>query len=321
MGCPDWPRCFGKLVPPTNIEELPSNYQEIYSQKRKKKNARFANMLSFFGWTKMAERIKNDPSILKEAEFNAFKTWTEFLNRLWGALTGLFILITTVFAFRIRKQFPKVFTAAFAGLVLTLFQGWLGSIVVSTNLMPWLVSVHMFIAFIIIVVFIYSFYQSWVPAKNHKQAFELNLKPILIFGIFLFLVQVFFGIEVRDMVDKIAMESGYQGRHRWIDELGSVFYTHRSFSLLVLAINFFVVWRMHQSKEHKEHKYLLATGKFLTAFFLIEIALGAGMAYFGIPAFLQPLHLLFAALIFGAQFLLLLMLSHRPEFELDKAKI
>jgi cytochrome c oxidase assembly protein subunit 15 len=39
------------------------------------------------------------------------------------------------------------------------------------------------------------------------------------------------------------------------------------------------------------------------------ILTGAGMAYFGVPAFLQPLHLLLATVSFGMQFLLLLKLK------------
>jgi heme a synthase len=96
MGCPDWPKCFGQYIPPTQVEELPVGYQTLFLERRLKKNERLAKMLDRFGATAVADQIRNDPSVREAEPFNALKTWIEYVNRLLGALTGLFVLATVL---------------------------------------------------------------------------------------------------------------------------------------------------------------------------------------------------------------------------------
>src|SRR3954466_8739046 len=71
MGCPDWPKCFGKWVPPTDVSQLPADYKEVYAGEHH-----------------------------AVAEFNALNTWTEYLNRLAGAILGILIFLQFIFSFR-----------------------------------------------------------------------------------------------------------------------------------------------------------------------------------------------------------------------------
>src|SRR5690606_9609003 len=96
MGRLDCPKCFDRLVQPTDVSQLPPGYEQKYIAGRQAKNERFANMLDRFGNKELADRIRHDESILQHEEFNAAKTWTEYVNRLVGAITGVLVLITAI---------------------------------------------------------------------------------------------------------------------------------------------------------------------------------------------------------------------------------
>ncbi len=311
MGCPDWPKCFGQYVPPTAENQLPATYREDYTAQRKDKNLKFGKLLTRLGYADLANKITNDPSVYADEPFNATKTWIEYLNRLLGALTGVFILLTFAFSFGFWHKDRRVVWLSALALVLVLFEAGLGAIVVYTNLLPSTITIHMLGALAVVVVLIYAVARSRrtvaAPVVLGEQSL---LKGLLLLNMGLFLGQVILGTQVREALDAVAGQLGEAARPTWIDQLGWEFYVHRSYSLLIFGLNFWFVRVLQRNLS-------TVTGglshqrwaQILLGLLAAEIATGAGMAYFAIPAILQPLHLGLAALIFGAQFWLWLLVG------------
>lgn len=303
MGCPDWPKCFGQWTPPTSVTELPENYKATYAEYRHKKNERFAKYLTAFGFKETADKILNDDSIKEETEFNPVKTWIEYLNRVVGVIIGFLIFTVFVYAAHYWKINRKITVIAFLSFVLVGFEGWLGSIVVSTNLTPWTITVHMFLALVIVALLIYLVHVSQFYSEKPPSALGVPPagKTMLILCMIVLLVQILFGTQVREGIDRVA--TVIQGRENWVYAVGIDFIIHRTFSWVVLILNAVLVvklWKMQATNRFALTVILLILGTILT---------GAGMAWFAVPPFLQPVHLLLATVTFGVQFFLLLKIN------------
>ena len=303
MGCPDWPKCFGSWVPPTTIEQLPPNYKDTYSALREKKNIKFARYLDAIGMHDTAAKIRTDKSILEEADFNPVKTWIEYLNRLVGVAIGLFIIALFLASLKFRNVKPALFWLSLITLLAVIFQGWFGSIVVSTNLTTWTITIHMFLALVIVGILIYLLVQS--AQISHVSKFEKGLRSLLIGAMMVSLVQIYLGTNVRESVDVLASQQ--VARTQWIELMGNDFTVHRSFSWLVLIINALLIFRLLKTTFPKPLIHSLIV------LILCSLLSGIGMAYGGVPPYLQPVHLLMATIIFGIQLLIFLMANRNKE--------
>ena len=304
MGCPDWPKCFGSWIPPTNISQLPNNYLEVYKNKRIQKNEKLADQLNRLGFTQVAANIFSHPSQYIETEFNVRKTWIEYLNRLVGALIGIFVFLTLVFSLPYLRKDRTIFYLAFISFVLVGVQGWLGSLVVSTNLLPITVTIHMALALVLVAVLIYAVARSQKHNfKQLDQAPDRKISLLFYSVIILSFTQILLGTQVRELIDVIAAELNYTGREYWIGKLGASFYIHRSFSAIIFLVNVYLCWHMYKLQE--KHFARLASG--LLACIGLEILVGTVLAYFAIPAALQPVHLVLATILFGLQFYMLIV--------------
>lgn len=327
MGCPDWPKCFGQWIPPTQESELPADYRDVYKQKRMAKNERFAKLLNKLGFDDMSFRITKDPLVLIEEPFNVTKTWIEYLNRVLGVLIGFFIFLAFIFSLPYRKTDKTVVVLTFAAFIMVGLEGFIGSIVVSTNLLPALISVHMLLAIAIVLVLIYAlaraFYQGTITNKvatklENNYILQNNLSNnfinnLLIISLITSIIQILLGTQIREAIDLIA--STIADRNLWIDNLGLSFYVHRSFSLVILALHSYLAYTLFKQAANNYEIIKAEKLKFwayiLVAFIGIEILTGAIMAYFAVPALLQPVHLTLATVIVGVQFWVYLLVNEQ----------
>ena len=278
MGCPDWPKCFGRWIPPTDIAQLPPNYQEIYGAKLK-----------------------------GEIEFNPVKTWIEYVNRLLGVLSGFLVFATLVASVPFLRKNQSIFWGSLAAFLLIGVNGWLGSRVVATELAQYLITLHLALA--ILVVFALLFVLVRANAANEWVRSNITpskgLKWLLLLTIGLSLAQILLGAQVRDALNDVIQRIGYSQRDTWISNLDWRFYVHRSFSLVVLGLHLWLVYRLRKVAQSRMMSRLIVA---LLLMVLAEIGTGIVMAYLSVPASAQPVHLFLAVLMIGLQFVIWLLL-------------
>jgi len=308
MGCPDWPKCFDQYIPPTHISQLPAGYQQKYVQERVEKNHRFARTLDVTGFSELAHRIRNDKSILLPEEFNAARTWTEYVNRLIGAITGFLMLICAVLSVVYLRSRKRIFFLSIFNIFLVGFQAWLGSIVVSTNLLAWVVTAHMLIALGILAISIYTYFFAKVLRDRQLLANKTwsSIKYLTAAALVLTVLQITFGTEVRENIDAVA-SAGKLGREDWVAASGSVFSLHRNLAIIICLLNgaLFVLMRRKYLGNCQQFKFIT----YVVFLIILQFVTGITLSYMSLPPFSQAAHISLASLIFGAQYYLLLLLK------------
>ena len=286
MGCPDWPTCFGQWIPPTEEAQLPTNYHEIYAQR---------------GY--------------QNTQFNPVKTWTEYSNRLVGVSIGFLIFLTAWSSRIFLKSDKTIFYLSLSTFLLVGFQGWLGSSVVASNLKPVMITIHMLLALVIVALLIYTIARSQRDflSQINTRLLSNKFKTVLISAMIMTLLQIGMGTQVREAVDFISQT--HIEREYWREDFPVIFYIHRSFSSIILFTNAWLVWNIYQSVD--KHSLLFRTGLTLLVLVVTAILAGVSLDRLGVPALVQPVHLLMANLIFGAQFFLFSCLSYSEKKQIQ----
>jgi len=315
MGCPDWPKCFGYYIPPTEKSELEFQPNRLYEAGQViivDESLKVAAE-DFTSGTNYQESNWKNYEKHDYAIFNPTHTWVEYINRLAGALAGFAVLIMAFLSFRRKnkKHKTQIRVLSVLSVLLMGFQAWLGATVVYSVLAPVKITIHMVMALVIVAVLIYLL--KIASEKDSQQFKTKTFQNLLILAVIMTLIQVVLGTQVRQFVDEQVRNFGYDSERLWLADPDFTFYIHRSFSILVLAVNAFLWWK------NRKLNLRLNRINLVMALILLEVATGVAMYNFDFPFLSQPLHLVIAALLFGFQFYLLMESFSARKIELRKS--
>jgi cytochrome c oxidase assembly protein subunit 15 len=268
MGCPDWPTCFGRWIPPLNASQLPPDFEK-YLQKQD-----------------------------IDHTFNVFHTWIEYFNRLLGALLGVFAVIQCALLFSKRSFYRKAYKLSLVYLLTVMLTGLFGAMVVKLNLAHISISVHLLFAIVLLQI------QLGVLLAFQSKLFIINvddkIKKILIAFLIILLIQATLGTMVRMYVDNVSKTLHYEQRETWLADIPISFLIHRSFSWLVLLSALFSGWYCRNIVAIRNKVFILI------GIISLSMITGIVLFYADMPAIAQPIHLLLASLAITQTMLVLL---------------
>lgn len=265
MGCPDWPTCYGQLIPPFSESQLPADYRIRYA---------------------VAGRLAEP--------FDPFKTWAEYLNRLVSVVAGLAVVVLVGYAWRYFRAYPRVLVYATLipiALVLEALMGWR---VVSTYLAEQVITVHMLLTLVLTLL---AFFVAAQTYRLRAQPLEKSWRVYRVLGWVAWgflLLQIVLGAGLRSKISQLGVSQGLET---------IFFYLHRSFSWVVLGVWAYFHWRLY--REPTRLPLARRASSLTTVLLFLQILAGAVMSYFSFTGFWQVSHLFIALLSANTAFMAL----------------
>ncbi len=274
LGCPDWPKCFGRWIPPLSINQLPADI---------------------------------DP-----ASFNITLAWIEYFNRLMGMTVGILILITAVLAIKYFRKSPVIMYTSIFAAFLVAFQGWQGGQVVASELEPIIISVHMILALIIVSMLIFVAQQAYYLEKpSEESGVEYPAKIGRDIGILwvAVILQILAGTQVRSQIEIIGARYPLLSDKLVLGMIGWVNYLHIILGVMVIGYTFHIVYKL----LGKGRSLPVWIRQAITGMAILmggQLIIGLILILVGTPELMRVLHLWVASIFLGLLLLLFSAVRH-----------
>ena len=251
LGCPDWPKCFGRWVPPTSIEQIPAHI---------------------------------DPTA-----FNIVLAWIEYGNRMLGVIVGISILLMTIIAVIYFKKNSKILLSSLLSLFLVVANGGLGAIVVSSVLNPFIVSLHMILALFLVSVLSYATIESYklINTQKFTGIFLSKKISISLIALWIFIViEILLGTGIRTNIELIAIDNPLLSKGELLDSLNSYKYLHSILGFSLLFLSFYLCYLFKDDFLGLSKQLVL----FIFVMIIFQIFLGELMIFFELPQLTRLFH-------------------------------
>ncbi|RYY07204.1 MAG: hypothetical protein EOP43_03945 [Sphingobacteriaceae bacterium] len=132
-------------------------------------------------------------------------------------------------------------------------------------------------------------------------------------------IQITFGTEVREKIDEYTTKFNGDNRQLWVNGAEQVLMNHKNLALVVILTNVILYMLLKKRFERSSIQRQLMSISFIIIMF--QVFVGVLLAYWGLPPVAQATHILFASLMFGVQFLLLLNVFKTIEVSGEKYNV
>jgi cytochrome c oxidase assembly protein subunit 15 len=286
LGCPDWPRCYGCLIPPTSADQIDFTKLDLAKFQRK------------------AALAGEDPATITpetlRARFNPVETWIEYLNRV--SSIPLFITVLAMMVASFRQPNRLLRHASLSAFALFMMNAVLGFLVVKSLLKPNNVTLHMALAILMLCVLVFITWRgAELPWRITVSKPSLLYVALSLFA--LIVIEGVMGSQVRELTDDLARTHTGQARSVWVHELEQtgIYLIHRSASWLIVILGIL----FNRSSKTTDHSASRLQNVIL-ALIIAQMCLGVVLSQIGILAVAQIAHIVLSSLLVSALFLWLL---------------
>ena len=271
LGCPDWPKCFGRWVPPINIEQIPDH--------------------------------------IDSTAFNIVLAWIEYGNRTLGVIVGISILLMTIIALIHFRKNNKILFSSLLSLFLVISNGGLGAIVVSSILNPFIVSLHMILALFLVSVLSYTTIESYKIIDTNKFTNMYLSKKIstslILLWIFI-VIEILLGTGIRTNIELIAIDNPLFTKGELLSSLNSYKYLHSILGFSLLFLSIYLCYLFKDDFLGLSKQLVL----FIFGMIMFQIFLGELMIFFELPQLTRLFHTWGSSWLVGIIIILYNTLQH-----------